>query len=138
MLRKKQSFPEEGELVMCSVTKVLPNSVFARLDEYDNKSGMIHISEVSPGRIRNIRDFVAEGKVIVCKVLRVDIDKGYIDLSLRRVNDNQRKNKVNAVKLEQKSEKIIEFCSKWLLICSSSGSSSLSVLSSCLKRQMVA
>ena len=114
MLRKKQDFPEEGELVMCTITKVLPNSVFATLNEYDNKSGMIHISEVSPGRIRNIRDFVVEGKVIVCKVLKIDKQRGYIDLSLRRVNENQRKNKVNDVKLETKAEKIVEFCAKKL------------------------
>ena len=64
MLLKKEGFPEEDELVMCTITKVQFHSVFAQLDEYD-KGGMIHISEVSPGRIRNIRDFVKEGKKVV-------------------------------------------------------------------------
>ena len=109
--QQKKGYPKEDEIVMCTVQKVNPHSVFARLDE-DGKSGMIHISEVSPGRIRNIRDFVKEGKVIVCKVLRIVRDKGYIDLSLRRVNEAQRKGKVNEVKQEQKAEKIIEFVSK--------------------------
>ncbi|MEK6869062.1 MAG: S1 RNA-binding domain-containing protein, partial [Nanoarchaeota archaeon] len=49
MLLKKEGFPEEDELVMCTVTKVQFHSVFVTLDEYD-KGGMIHISEVSPGR----------------------------------------------------------------------------------------
>lgn len=111
MLHKKQGFPEESELVMCTVTQVLHNSVFVNLDEY-GKQGMIHISEVSPGRIRNIRDFVRIGKVVVCKVLRVNERKGYIDLSLRRVNDSQRRQKVNLVKQEQLAEKIIEHVAK--------------------------
>src|SRR3989338_5359313 len=81
MLLKKEGFPEEDELVMCTVTQVQFHSVFVILDEYD-KGGMIHISEVSPGRIRNIRDFVREGKKVVCKVLRVNKEKGHIDLSL--------------------------------------------------------
>jgi len=111
MLLKKEGFPEEDELVMCTITKVQFHSVFAQLDEYD-KGGMIHISEVSPGRIRNIRDFVKEGKKVVCKVLRVNPEKGHIDLSLRRVAETQRRNKVDELKQEQKAEKILEFVAK--------------------------
>jgi len=111
MLLKKQGFPDEDDLVMCTITKVQFHSVFAKLDEYD-KSGMIHISEVSPGRIRNIRDFVKEGKKVVCKVLRINLERGHIDLSLRRVTETQKRNKVNEVKQEQKAEKILEFVAK--------------------------
>ncbi|MBI2651000.1 hypothetical protein HYX01_00865 [Candidatus Woesearchaeota archaeon] len=52
MLLQKKGFPEEDELVMCTVLKVQYHSVLVGLDEY-GKNGMIHISEVSPGRIRN-------------------------------------------------------------------------------------
>lgn len=114
MLFQNQGFPEESELVVCKITKVLPHSVFAELTEYSAKSGMIHISEIAPGRIRNIRDFVKEGKIVICKVLKVRKDSGQIDLSLRRVNDNQRRRKVNEMKLEQTSEKILEFVAKKL------------------------
>ena len=111
MLLKKEGFPEEDELVMCTVTKVQFHSVFANLDDYE-KSGMIHISEVSPGRIRNIRDYVREGKKVVCKVLRINREKGHIDLSLRRVTETQRRSKVDEIKQEQKAEKILEFVAK--------------------------
>lgn len=107
MFLKKKGFPEEDELVLCTVTNTFPHGVFVDIDEY-GKSGMIHISEVSPGRIRNIRDFVKEGKKIVCKVLRINEEKGHIDLSLRRVNERQKKEKVNEIKQEQKAEKIVE------------------------------
>jgi translation initiation factor 2 subunit 1 len=111
MLFRKHGFPEESELVVCTVTNIQYNSVFAKLDEYDMQ-GMIHISEISPGRIRNIRDFVKEGKVIVCVVLRINKERGHIDLSLRRVNEGQRRKKLEQMKLEQKAEKIIEFVAK--------------------------
>lgn len=113
MLFKKTGLPEEGELVLCTVTKVMFHSVFTNLDEYD-KSGMIHISEISPGRIRNIRDFVSEGRKIVCKVLSVNEEKGHIDLSLRRVNGMQKREKIDWIKQEQKAEKIVEMVSKKL------------------------
>lgn len=108
MLYRRRGFPQEGELVLCTVARINPNSVFVTINDYD-KQGMIHISEISPGRIRNIRDFVIEGKVIVCKVLGVNMERGHIDLSLRRVNETLRRNKLNEVKQELKAEKIIEF-----------------------------
>jgi len=111
MLLRKKGYPEESEFVLCTVTKIQFNSVFVRLDEYD-KQGMIHISEISPGRIRNIRDYVREGKVIVCMVLRVNQERGQIDLSLRRVNETQKRMKLSSIKQEQKAEKILEIVAK--------------------------
>lgn len=113
MLYHLNEMPEEGEIVLCKVTKLFPNSVFAELIEY-GRTGMIHISEVSPGRIRNLRDYVKIGKQIVCKVLRIDNQRGYIDLSLRRVNSNQKKDKLEEVKQENMSENIIFNLSKKL------------------------
>nr|MBA4405116.1 translation initiation factor IF-2 subunit alpha [Nanoarchaeum sp.] len=114
MFYKKSGLPEEGEIVICTVSKILYHSVFAKLDEYKILEGMIHISEISPGRIRNIRDFVKEGKTIVCKVLRINKEKNQIDLSIRRVNTMQQVNKLNEYKQEQKAEKLIELIGKQL------------------------
>ena len=114
MFYKKTGLPEQGEIVICTVTKILYHSVFAKLDEYKNLDGMIHISEISPGRIRNIRDYVKEGKKIVCKVLNVNKDKRQIDLSIRRVNTMQRINKNADFKQEQKAEKLLDFIGKKL------------------------
>ncbi len=111
MLQKKTGLPAENELVLCTVTNIQYNSVFVRLLEY-NHTGMIHISEVSPGRIRNIRDYVKEGKTIVCKVLRVNPERQQIDLSLRRVSEAQRREKSNSMKQEQIALRIIEFVAK--------------------------
>jgi len=107
MLYRREGMPEEDELVLCTITNVHHHSVFAKLDEYD-KTGMIHISEVSPGRIRNLRDYVQEGKKVICKILKIDKIKGHIDLSLRRVNEGQRRTKNDQIKKEQKAEKIVE------------------------------
>ncbi len=112
MLLSKTGFPEEEELVLCTVTAIHFHSVFVTMDEYNNRTGMIHISEVAPGRIRNIRDFVKEGKKVVCKVLKINKEKGHIDLSLRRVNEAQKRIKLNQVKQEQLAENIVEYVAK--------------------------
>jgi translation initiation factor 2 subunit 1 len=114
MFYKKQGYPEEGEIAVATVKKILYHSVFATLDEYASMEGMIHISEISPGRIRNIRDYVKEGKQIICKILRIDRQKGHIDLSLRRVSTTQRINKTADWKQEQKAEKALGVLGKKL------------------------
>lgn len=108
MLNIKKGFPEEGDIIFCTVTNVQYNSVFVKLDEFERKSGMIHISEISPGRIRNIRDYVKEGKVIICKVLRINRSRGHIDLSLRRVTEAQRREKVESRKQQTIAENILK------------------------------
>jgi len=112
MFYKKPGFPEENEILICTIKKILPNCVFVDLDEYKDKEGVVQISEVSPGRIRNIRDFVKEGKKIICKVLKINEERNHIDLSLRRVNQAQRINKNKEYKQEQRSEKILESLAK--------------------------
>ncbi|MCK4670010.1 MAG: S1 RNA-binding domain-containing protein [Nanoarchaeota archaeon] len=114
MYYHRTGMPEESELVLCTVTKIHFTSVFATLDEYENKSGMIHISEISPGRIRTIRDYVKEGKKIICKVVRINRERGHIDLSLRRVNEGQRREKNELIKKELKAEKIMDFAAQEL------------------------
>ena len=105
---KKKGFPQEGEILLCTVKKILPHSVFVNLDEYTDKEGLIHISEISPGRIRTLSDFVKEGRKIICKVLKLDKEKGHIDLSLRRVTTSVKVNKLTDIKQEEKSEKLLK------------------------------
>ena len=68
---------------------------------------LLHVSEISSSWIRNIRDFVREGQKIVLKVLRVDLEKGHIDLSLRRVTKRERIEKILSWKKERKAEALL-------------------------------
>jgi translation initiation factor 2 subunit 1 len=108
MRYQREGFPDEDDILLCTVKNVQYHSVFVSLDHYGGKQGLIHISEISPGRIRNIRDFVVEGKKILCKVLKVDPAKGHIDLSLRRVNESQKRLINDKIKQEQRAENIID------------------------------
>jgi translation initiation factor 2 subunit 1 len=100
-------WPDEGELVVCTVANVKNFGAFVTLDEYENKEGFIHIAEVSSGWIKYIRDYIREGQKVVCKVLKVDKEKGHIDLSLKAVNEHQRREKIQEWKNEQKAENLL-------------------------------
>jgi translation initiation factor 2 subunit 1 len=101
-------FPEDGELVVCTVTGVKNFGAFVSLDEYDNKEGFIHVRDVATGWVKYIRDYVREGQKIVTKVLAIDKAKGHIDLSLKQVNEHQKRDKIQAWKNEKKAEKLLE------------------------------
>lgn len=78
---------EPGEIVLCTVDRIVGTVVFVKIDGLGE--GSIIMSEIAPGRIRNLRDYVVPKKRIVCKVLRVSGDR--IDLSLRRVTQKEQK-----------------------------------------------
>ncbi|MCW4025837.1 MAG: translation initiation factor IF-2 subunit alpha [Candidatus Bathyarchaeota archaeon] len=106
MAERKPEWPEAGDLVIATVETVTDYGAYAKLDEYD-KRGLLHVSEISSSWIRNIRDFVREGQKVVLKVLRVDFEKGHIDLSLRRVTKRERIEKVLSWKKERKAEALL-------------------------------
>jgi translation initiation factor 2 subunit 1 len=106
MTFRKQEWPEPGDLTMATVETVTDYGAYVKLDEYDKK-GLLHVSEISSSWIRNIRDFVREGQKLVLKVLRVDMEKGHIDLSLRRVTKREKIDKIMSWKRERKAEALI-------------------------------
>jgi len=106
MAERKPEWPEVGDLVIATIETVTDYGAYAKLDEFD-KRGLLHVSEISSSWIRNIRDFVREGQKVVLKVLRVDLEKGHIDLSLRRVTKRERIEKILSWKKERKAEALL-------------------------------
>lgn len=81
-----QKFPEVDDLVMVNVRQIAEVGAYVHLLEYNNIEGMILLSELSRRRIRSIQKLIRVGRNEVVVVLRVDKEKGYIDLSKRRVS----------------------------------------------------
>ena len=106
MSEHKPNWPETGDLVIATIETVTDYGAYAKLDEY-NKRGLLHVSEISSSWIKNIRDHVRENQKVVLKVLRVDIEKGHIDLSLRRVTKREKREKILSWKKDRKAETLL-------------------------------
>mgnify|MGYP005623648253 CR=1 FL=1 len=87
---------EEGDIVIGKVEKVTNTITFVNLS--DGSKGTLISSEISPGRIKFLRQFVVPNKTVVCKIL--SISNGNINLSLRRVNSKERKEVMQKFKQE--------------------------------------
>jgi len=107
-----EDFPEQGEIVIGRITKVLNYGVFMELLEYEGMQGFVHISNVSSSWIKNIRNFVKEGQIRAGKVTGVDPSKNQIDLALTKVSANQQRAKIEEYKQGKRTQKLIELLAK--------------------------
>uniref|UniRef100_A0AC11C3E3 Uncharacterized protein n=1 Tax=Ovis aries TaxID=9940 RepID=A0AC11C3E3_SHEEP len=95
----QHKFPEVEDVVMVNVRSIAEMGAYVSLLEYNNIEGMILLSELSRRRIRSINKLIRIGRNECVVVIRVDKEKGYIDLSKRRVSPEE------AIKCEDKFTK---------------------------------
>ncbi len=100
--------PEQGEIILATVTKVMDHGAYVTLDEYDDVQGFLHISEIAPGWIRSINRFVKHGEKKVLLVKKVNTRRGDIDLSLKQVSKDQKKQKLKEVKKFEKGKTLLQ------------------------------
>jgi translation initiation factor 2 subunit 1 len=104
---KREGMPEEGDIIIATVTRVAPHAAFITLDNYEGVEGLIHISEVSKSWVKNLKTHFRDNQKVVCKVLEVK-GPGFVHCSIRRVNDHDRRAKWDQVKQQHRVENIIE------------------------------
>ena len=100
--------PEQGEIVLATVTKVMDHGAYVTLDEYDDLQGFLHVSEIAPGWIRSVNRFVKNGEKKVLLVKKVNPQRGDIDLSLKQVSKDQKKQKLKEVKKFEKGKTLLQ------------------------------
>ena len=100
--------PEEGELVVVTVKNVKQNGVYVDFDEYPGIEGFIFIGEIASGWVKNIRSFVRDGQRLICKVMRTKKDGSSLELSLKSVSDERRRDRLQEWKNEQRSNQLLK------------------------------
>ena len=103
-----EEMPEQGEIVIATITKVMDHGAYVSLDEYDGMQGFLHISEIAPGWIRSVTKFVKNGEKKVLLVKKVNQRRGDIDLSLKQISKDQKKQKLREVKKFEKGNTLLQ------------------------------
>ncbi len=101
---------QRGEIVIAKVKEIRQHSVLVDILDHPGKEGMIHISEIASGWVKNIRNHVKVGQIVVCKV--VSLSKSHVGLSMKRLTEREKKEKIKKFNLEKRAEKIFEFMKK--------------------------
>lgn len=91
---------KKGRIVKGTVTGIEPYGAFVSFDEF--YSGLIHISEISFGYVKDIHDFVNIGDVIYTEILDVDEEDYQMRLSIKNIAyKNNRKYSGKLRKIEE-------------------------------------
>jgi len=86
---KSQKYPKEDETVITKTLSLDNDVVIMSLLEYNNIQGLVLNNELSKKRVRSIHQITKVGNTEVCQVMHVDQAKGYVDLSLKKVSDEE-------------------------------------------------
>ena len=94
--------------MLATIKKIMPYGAFCVLSEYNNLEAFLHVSEVAPRWIKNIHEFISEGQRYVVKVHHIDREKGQVDISIKRVSEEEKKLKLELVQNEKRGTKLLE------------------------------
>jgi len=107
-ISETKKLPDLGEIVIVTIKEVTGHGAYVTLDEYDNLTAFLHISEIATGWIRNIERYVKAKQKTVLKVIRVNPIRSEVDLSLKQVTGEEKKAKVMEVKKDEKGANFMD------------------------------
>jgi general stress protein 13 len=79
----------KGRILKGVVTGIEPYGVFVQFDDY--YSGLIHISEISDGFVKDPADYVKIGEIINTKIIDVDDQMGHLKLSIKNIQYKEKR-----------------------------------------------
>lgn len=82
----EEEYPKVQSFVKVHVTQISDMGAYVKLLEYGDVEGMIQFSELSRLRIRSFKKVIQIGDTVIAKVIQLDKEKGYIDLSKKSVS----------------------------------------------------
>ena len=93
---------EVGQIIEGKVSGITNFGAFIDINN-TNKTGMVHISEISYNFVKNIKDALKIGQTLKAKIIRIS-EKGEIALSIKQLNENVT-DKKNTKNFKSKNEK---------------------------------
>ena len=102
----------KDEIVEGCVTGIESYGIFVTLDEY--YSGLIHISEISDGFVKDVNNFVNIGETIKARVLESSDEDFHVKLSIKNLNYRINRNKTKIIETGSGFQVLKEHLPIWI------------------------
>ncbi|ADN51433.1 translation initiation factor IF-2 subunit alpha [Vulcanisaeta distributa] len=112
----RKELPDIGELVIGTVYRILEHGAYVLLDEYGGIEAYAPINEIVQSWFHDIKDYLRLGQKTVFRVIRVDARRRLIDVSLRKVKEEEKKEKLTKWKRTLRGVRLLELVAKKLNI----------------------
>ncbi len=103
----------KDEIIRGCVTGIEKYGIFVTLDEY--YSGLIHISEISDGFVKDINNIVSIGDTIRVRVVEVDDDAFHVKLSIKNLNYHVNSNNTKIKETEKGFDTLEKELKNWII-----------------------
>ncbi|MGC8631539.1 MAG: translation initiation factor IF-2 subunit alpha [Thermoprotei archaeon] len=111
---RREKYPYVGMGVVATVEKLEEHGAYVTIDSFNGIRGYLPINEIASGWVKNIHDYVKEGRKIPLKVIMVDPSKGQIVLSLKKISAGEQDKTYSDWNKEKKVEAIVMVAAKAL------------------------
>ena len=102
-------YPEEGEYVVVTVSSIEKNGAYLDLNGFsDEIRAFVFVGEVSSGWVARVRDHIREGQRTVARVTKVRKDKRSVDVSIKSVSEERRRETLQGWKNEQRAAQLLK------------------------------
>ncbi|MGC9071541.1 MAG: translation initiation factor IF-2 subunit alpha [Acidilobus sp.] len=113
-LLNRRSLPDVGEVLVGTIKEIYDYGAYLELEEFNGLRAFLPWSEISNRSFRSINEIVKMNERVAVKVIRVNKAKGQVDVSLKRVTDDERRRKMTWWKRTQKAVNIVLVIAKEL------------------------
>ncbi len=114
VLKPRKPLPDVGEILVATIEDIKDYGAYVRLDEYGGLQAFLPWSEIEARMLRRFRHLYHPGNKIVVKVTRVNRKRGYVDVSLKKVLEGEKRRKMIWWKRQTKAVTLIELVAKKL------------------------
>jgi len=108
----RKELPDVGELVVGTVREIFEHGAYILLDEYGGLEAYAPVNEIVHSWFHSIKDYLKVGQKAVFRVIRVDPRRKLVDVSLRKVKDEEKKEKFLKFKRTVRAIKLLELVSQ--------------------------
>ncbi len=114
VILRREKFPYVGMNVVVTVDKLEEHGAYVTIDSFNGLRGYLPINEIASGWVKNIHDYVKEGRKIPLKVILVDPSKSQIVLSLKKISSGEQEKTLSEWNKEKKVEAVVMVAAKAL------------------------